>query len=40
MLEQISNLFYQPLVFWGVPLVLVVILFGLRRIRGWMRRRR
>ena len=40
MLEQLSDIFYDPWVFWGVPLALVALLSGFRRIREWMRRRR
>ncbi len=40
MLEQLSDIFYDPWVFWGVPLVLVALLSGYRRIREWTRRRR
>ncbi len=39
MIEQLSNVFYQPWVFWGVPLVLVALLAGFRRILAWTRRR-
>lgn len=34
MLERLSDIFYDPWVFWGVPLLLAVVL------EGWRRRRR
>jgi hypothetical protein len=37
MLEQLSEWFYDPLVFWGVPLVLALIGAGIRRARTWLR---
>lgn len=40
MLEQISNLFYDPLVFWGAPLVLVASWAAVGRLGAWWRRRR
>ncbi len=40
MLEQLSDIFYDPWVFWGVPLALVALQSGFRRIREWSRRRR
>lgn len=40
MLEQISEYFYDPAVFWSVPLVLVALQIGLRRLWAWARRRR
>ncbi len=39
MLEQLSDIFYDPWVFWGVPLALVALVAGFRRIREWTRRR-
>ena len=39
MLEQVSNYFFDPLVFWGVPLVLAALLAGIKRLRAWRRRR-
>ncbi len=39
MLEALSNLFYNPLVFWGLPLVIVVVLAVFRhRRRGILER--
>ena len=40
MLEQVSNYFFDPLVFWGAPLVLVVLLAGIKRLRARANRRR
>jgi hypothetical protein len=40
MLEQVSNYFFDPLVFWSLPLVLVAILAGIKRLRAWTSRRR
>ena len=40
MLERLSEYFYDPLVFWGVPLALVLVWAGIRRARAWLRRRR
>jgi len=37
---QISDYFFDPLVFWGVPLVLAALLVGIKRLRAWMSRRR
>ena len=34
MLEQISNFFYDPEVFWGVPLVLAILLAGYHHLRA------
>jgi len=39
MLEKLSEYFYDPLVFWIAPLVLVVLAVGLRRVRAWGLRR-
>jgi hypothetical protein len=38
MLEQLSECFYDPLVFWGVPLVLALMGAGLRCARDRLRR--
>lgn len=38
MLENFSDYFYQPVVFWTAPLVLVAVVAGLRRIQAWKRR--
>ncbi len=40
MLEQISEYFYDPAVFWSAPLLLVALQIGFRRLRAWARRRR
>ena len=40
MLEQLSNYFFDPLVFWGVPLVLVALWAAISRIGRRQRRRR
>ena len=40
MLERLSEYFYDPLVFWGVPLALVLVWAGIRHARAWLRRRR
>jgi hypothetical protein len=37
MLEQLSEWFYDPLVFWGVPLVLTLLGAGIRCARAWLR---
>ena len=39
MLEQLADTFYDPFVFWGVPLALVALIAAARRVRVWMRRR-
>ena len=39
MLEQLSEYFYDPLVFWGVPLALALVWAGIRLARTWFRRR-
>lgn len=40
MLEQLSQLFYDPLIFWGAPLLIALIGAGLRRARTrWKGRR-
>jgi len=33
-IEDFSNLFYQPLIFWGAPFVLALLWEGLRAQRG------
>ncbi len=40
MLESLSNYFYDPAVFWSVPLALVALWAGIRRLRAWLRRGR
>jgi hypothetical protein len=40
MLERLSEYFYDPLVFWGAPLVLALMWAGMRCARAWLRRRR
>ncbi len=40
MLEQVSDYFFDPLVFWGAPLVLVALLAGIKRLRARKNRRR
>jgi hypothetical protein len=35
MLEKFAEYFYDPLVFWTVPLVLVAMVAGWRRLRVW-----
>lgn len=40
MLEQLSAYFYDPLVFWTAPFVLVAALAAIRRFRDWARRHR
>jgi len=37
MLERLSEFFYDPLVFWSVPLALAVLGAGVRRLRTWIR---
>ena len=39
MLERFSDFFYDPVVFWSAPLVLVAVAVGWRRVRAWGRRR-
>jgi hypothetical protein len=34
LLEQVSNVFFDPEVFWGVPLVLAFLHEGYRRLRA------
>ena len=40
MLDKISQYFYDPLIFWGVPLALALVWSGLRRVAAWLGRRR
>ncbi len=40
MLEQLSDYFFDPLVFWGVPLVLVALWAVINRLGVRTRRRR
>jgi hypothetical protein len=40
MLERLSEYFYDPLVFWGAPLVLALMWAGMHCARAWLRRRR
>ena len=40
MLESLANLFYDPLLFWSLPLVIVVALAARRRRRDRTSRRR
>lgn len=40
MLQSFSDYFYDPFVFWGVPLALALLWAGLRGVHGWLRRRR
>ncbi len=40
MLERISEYFYDPAVFWSVPLLLVALQIGCRRLWAWARHRR
>ena len=35
MLEKFAEYFYDPLVFWTAPLVLIVFVAGWRRLRAW-----
>jgi hypothetical protein len=39
MLERLAEYFYDPLVFWTVPLLLVVLAASWRRLRVWRQRR-
>jgi hypothetical protein len=39
MLEKFSEYFFDPLVFWTAPLVLVAVVAGLRQAQAWKRRR-
>lgn len=38
MLDRLAECFYDPLVFWGVPLVLAFARLGWRRVVGWLGR--
>ncbi len=38
MLEKFSGYFFDPLVFWTAPLVLVAVVAGLRQVQAWKRR--
>ncbi len=40
MLEQVSNYFFDPVVFWGAPLVLVALWAGIKHLRVRRSRRR
>ncbi len=40
MLERLSEFFYDPAGFWSVPLALVALRAGIRRVRAWVRRGR
>ncbi len=40
MLEQLSEYFYDPVVFWTAPFVLVAALAAIRKFRAWARRHR
>ncbi len=40
MLEQLSAYFYDPVVFWTAPLVLVAVLAAIRKLRARARRDR
>ena len=39
MLEKLSEYFYDPVVFWMAPLVLVALAAIWRRVRAWVLRR-
>ncbi|MCH7880317.1 MAG: hypothetical protein IIB69_01840 [Proteobacteria bacterium] len=39
MLEKLAEYFYDPVVFWTAPLVLVALAVGWRRVRAWRLRR-
>jgi hypothetical protein len=39
MLERLAEYFYNPLVFWAVPLLLVVLAASWRKLRVWRQRR-
>ena len=39
MLEKLAEYFYDPMVFWTAPLVLVALVVGWRRVRAWGLRR-
>jgi len=38
MLEQLSEYFYDPMIFWGVPLVLALVWAGIHHTRAWLHR--
>jgi len=38
MLDWFSEYFYDPVIFWGVPLALALVWAGIRRMRAWLRR--
>jgi len=38
MLEWFSEYFYDPVIFWGVPLALALVWAGIRPTRAWLRR--
>ena len=40
MLERLSEFFYDPVIFWSVPLALVALRAGIRRVGKWVRRDR
>ena len=40
MLDRLSEAFYDPWVFWGVPLALALAWAGLRQAGNWLRRLR
>ena len=40
MLDQISQYFYDPLIFWGAPLAIAIAWAGLRRAAAWLDRHR
>jgi len=40
MLDQLAQYFYDPLIFWGAPLAIVLVWAGLRRAAAWLGRRR
>ncbi|MFB3149624.1 MAG: hypothetical protein ACE10M_03545 [Alphaproteobacteria bacterium] len=40
MLEQLSAYFYDPVVFWTAPFVLVALLAAIRKLSAWARRHR
>ena len=39
-LEGLAEFFYDPVVFWSVPLALVALRAGIRRVGAWVRRGR
>ena len=40
MLERISEYFYDPVVFWTAPFILVALYAAFNGARAWVRRRR